>query len=61
MNSVILSVCRDFWPSPPFRVLVTAANFGGLCVKSAQWSFSDADSQIDGSIDEIDATRLRLR
>ena len=43
VNTVILGMCRvrDFWPSRWFWV--TAVIFGGLCVKSAQWSFCDAN------------------
>jgi len=34
VNTVILGVCRDFWPSPWF--CVTAVIFDQFCLKSAQ-------------------------
>jgi len=41
MNTVILGMCHDFWPSPWF--CITALIIGGLWTKPAQWSFSDAN------------------
>jgi len=40
VNTMIAGVCRDSWQSPWF--CVTAVIIGGLCVKSAQCSFSGA-------------------
>jgi len=36
-----MGVCRESWPSS--WLYVTAVIIGGLCTKSAKWSFSDAN------------------
>ena len=52
MNTVVLDVCHDF--------LAVAVIFGRFCLKSAQWSFSDANLALK-LMAAFNAMRLTLR